>query len=554
DEGVFVVLVSGDARAPVVLPSPESIDFGDVPESATETRTLTVKNTGNATLHLLAATFASGSSADFSAGPPASSDVAPGDSTTIALSYTPSSIGAASATLVINSTNAASRSVPLSGTGVAPALSVTPAALDFGDVRVGRQALLQVTLRNTGSAGLTIDSLALAPAGDPAFAIVTPPALPIALAPGGEQVINVGFSPSAAGPVTGALVVGSATAGVRSVPLAGNGVVGSLSVTPTALDFGNVNLGASAARSVTLRNTGSVDLNVLSVALSIASSSAFSVGALGSSPLPPGGLTTFDVTFAPTSSGPATGAVEIVTDGGLATVTLSGYGVVPGGEVVGLDLSVAGISLPAGDCYQARLFARLSNGTSQEVTATAAWASLDAARVEVVSPGLVRGLQAGEASVSASFSGFTAVLNVSVQPPGTLRLLLPCGEVASGSTIEGEIVIDVGARALGAYALRIFHGDGMRITGVRGGLSAAFAAAPAADPASFANPATVIAAYQVADLDAPTGVISLARVTFQVTGPPGGSTGIGLTPLTLAATDLTDIAATNQPVIVQVAP
>jgi hypothetical protein len=104
-------------------------------------------------------------------------------------------------------------------------------------------------------------------------------------------------------------------------------------VNPTALDFGNQLVGAtSAAQTVTVTNTGSVNLNV--GALSPSGQFALTADNCSNATVAPGNSCTFGVTFTPLSLGPKTGTVTIPSNSASNpdSVALSGNGVsIPAG-------------------------------------------------------------------------------------------------------------------------------------------------------------------------------------------------------------------------------
>ena len=106
------------------------------------------------------------------------------------------------------------------GVTLAPAISV-PASLDFGSVTIGQSQDLTVTVRNNGNAALTVSAATVTGA---TFR-VTGPQTPFSVAVGGSQAVTVRFTPSAAGAVSGTLLLASndpARASV-TVSLTGNG-------------------------------------------------------------------------------------------------------------------------------------------------------------------------------------------------------------------------------------------------------------------------------------------------------------------------------------------
>jgi len=88
-------------------------------------------------------------------------------------------------------------------------LRVTPASLDFGDVRVAASKDLALAVSNDGNAKLTITAIT----GDsPQFAAVSP-AVPFDVAPGAERSVTVRFSPASLGSHSGTLTVAGNSGG-----------------------------------------------------------------------------------------------------------------------------------------------------------------------------------------------------------------------------------------------------------------------------------------------------------------------------------------------------
>jgi Zn-dependent metalloprotease len=103
-------------------------------------------------------------------------------------------------------------------------------------------------------------------------------------------------------------------------------LTGSIEAAPTALDFGNVALGGSAGKTLTLTNTGNRDVNIIGMA--VAGSTAF-VHNGSNSLLQRGASMTVTVSFSPgQSTGAQTGTFAITSDADAPTlsVSLSGAG------------------------------------------------------------------------------------------------------------------------------------------------------------------------------------------------------------------------------------
>jgi hypothetical protein len=101
---------------------------------------------------------------------------------------------------------------------LSPAIQVTPTSLAFGSVADGQTADRTFTIRNTGTAALTVHSLISANAR---FSVVGP-LTPFSLGPDGQQIVTVRFAPLATGAQSGTLAITS-NASPASVALTGTG-------------------------------------------------------------------------------------------------------------------------------------------------------------------------------------------------------------------------------------------------------------------------------------------------------------------------------------------
>ncbi len=299
--------LTGNGVSATITVTPASVDFGDVVVGASATQTLTVSNPAKTAAAVTVAT-----AAPFTVSP-ASFTVAPGGSLSVTVGFSPTATGAArgAATFTAPGGNV---TVALAGRGVTATLSVTPTTLDFGDVAVGSSANRTVTVSNGGTASTDVSASTAAPF------TVSPAAF--TLAAGASRAVTVTAAPTAAGTLQG--TARFTAAGITAtVGLTGRGTAANLSVTPAALDFGDVVLASSATRSFTVSNSGNVSADVTGsisgggpFTLSVPS---FSVGA--------GASRTIDVRFSPTTAGPASGTLSLVSGGVTRTIALTGRGV-----------------------------------------------------------------------------------------------------------------------------------------------------------------------------------------------------------------------------------
>jgi Abnormal spindle-like microcephaly-assoc'd, ASPM-SPD-2-Hydin len=119
---------------------------------------------------------------------------------------------------------------------------------------------------------------------------------------------------------------GGKTPGQPSTPQS-NGSSGQIAVSTTQVNFGNVTVGNSTSQTVSITNTGSVDVNISAVS---ASGGGFGVSGGSGVTLNPTQSVNIFVSFGPGAAGSATGGVSISNSSSNPTLSvgLSGTGVV----------------------------------------------------------------------------------------------------------------------------------------------------------------------------------------------------------------------------------
>jgi hypothetical protein len=150
---------------------------------------------------------------------------------------------------------------------------------DFGEVALNRVSALTFTIKNPSPVSLSIKSLAFESGSDPAFEL-NGDAGQDSIAPGGQSIITVIFSPELSSSATAVLLVHSdaenmpvSTDETTREPLrielsgaGGQGCVGAPVITPDACNCGQVGLGAAATCVVNIANNGNCDLLITDAA------------------------------------------------------------------------------------------------------------------------------------------------------------------------------------------------------------------------------------------------------------------------------------------------
>jgi hypothetical protein len=371
-----------------------------------------------------------------------------GASCTIQVAFNPTAPGLRNGTLTVNTATpgATPLTASLSGQGQNSG-SVSPTTLNFGNQLVGQPSAsqfvnvfssfslppMQLTspIAITGEFSQTNNCVALS------FSFIPNPC-----------TVTVIFTPVGAGLKSGTLTI-STTQGLYIVPLSGNGSTAVPSLSPATLNFASQIIGTtSPAQTITLTNDGTADLEVQS----LTTSAGFIVQpetCFGS--LAPGVSCTYSAVFAPFTIGDAAGTFTLQTNGGTASVALSGTGTQP---IVSLSPQVLNfIAPPAGTA-----------SGSQTVTVT----NVSGVQVQITSISATNNFFATSACPSALDLNASCTIDVILAPnspgpyAGVLTLATNLGNVdAVLTSSDGHQTLRVPADfpGIGAAILAAQNGD-----------------------------------------------------------------------------------------------
>ncbi len=209
--------------AALVIADGGSADFGGVSVGSTADLVFTVKNTGTNALVLNGNPLVQITGADAAMftviTQPISPVTGPSGTTTFTLRFAPTSSGAKSAaiSIVSNDIDEAVFGINLTGTALAPEIAVEQAAVSiadgggkaFGGTLVGGTTELTFTIKNIGTADLTLSGLpkvAVSGADAAMFTVITQPISPVS-SPSGSTTFTVRFAPTSVGVKTAALSI-----------------------------------------------------------------------------------------------------------------------------------------------------------------------------------------------------------------------------------------------------------------------------------------------------------------------------------------------------------
>src|SRR6266404_2480761 len=180
------------------------------------------------------------------------------------------------------------------------AVQISPSDIIFPNVALGQKATQTAVLTNTGRETVTITQLTSTAVEFAAAGLSTP----LAIGPGQSARFQVVFTSTTTGSKSGTLTAMTAHGGSSSrVKLKGGsaGAASQLSLSATALNFGNVLVNGNATQAVTLKNSGTSDVQVTQIGVT---GGAFSVsGVAAPVTISAGQSMGLQATFAPATAG-----------------------------------------------------------------------------------------------------------------------------------------------------------------------------------------------------------------------------------------------------------
>lgn len=338
---IYKFVDTAPPTSPLLALTATSLDFGNVNVGTTSpVQTITVNNAGGGTLALTSVTSTGGGSfsPEFTRGGTCANGTSLTGAQTCTVTFTlrPLMAGLRSASLGIAS-NGGGITVPVSGTGVAaappPALGASATSLSFGSVSLGASSATQaVTVTNTGGGTLTLATLTPGGANSGDFIRSGTCASGASLAAAQNCTIVYQFAPTAAGARAATLVIAS-NAGSTTLSLSGTGFVTPtvpvLGASAAALDFGRVFVGRpSATQTIVIANAGAGTLTLSSLTAGGSNPGDFArTGTCGAGTnLGPAQTCTIVYRFTPAVLGVRAATLAIASNGGSATITLTGTG------------------------------------------------------------------------------------------------------------------------------------------------------------------------------------------------------------------------------------
>jgi hypothetical protein len=220
------------AQTPGIAFSPSSLNFASqLVGASSAAQVVTLTNTGTATLSISKISITGANVKDYSQTNNCGSSVAAGANCAINVTFTPAKKGTRTANVSVTDNAAGSpQTVSLTGTGIAPTVTLTPSKVVFNSQLVGTTSAQTVNLKNTGNAALTVSGISAS--GD--FAQTNTCGSSVAI--GYSCTITVTFTPTTSGTRTGSVTAtDNASGSPQTVSLTGTGVSGTASGALTVL-------------------------------------------------------------------------------------------------------------------------------------------------------------------------------------------------------------------------------------------------------------------------------------------------------------------------------
>jgi hypothetical protein len=179
-----------------VVAAPTSVSFGQVAVGASSTQAVVLTNMRPG--HVKLSTFQITGSGFSLSGPVLPTSLSSGQSITLNLTFAPQSAGISGGSVFVSGPGLA---IPLTGTGTASSqLILSPASVNFGDVPVGTTQTQPITLSASG-ASVTVSS----DSSSNSQFLLAGGSLPLTIPAGQSMSLNVAFTPTSGGTISGSL-------------------------------------------------------------------------------------------------------------------------------------------------------------------------------------------------------------------------------------------------------------------------------------------------------------------------------------------------------------
>ncbi len=330
---------------PKLSVSTNNLDFGNQIQFASETRNITITNSGTGTLQITSITKTRDYGDLFTlSGWTSGGSIAAGASKTISVTFSPIEQRTYEETLTIvssNATNSKTQKIIIRGTGIPepenPVIKFSESDLSWGEIETGESLSKSFTVTNTGTTVLNISSIKIVASDNtqnPSYFTISPNTA-CSINPSKSKTFTVLFSPEEEKAYNALVSIKSnatnATQGTSTIGLSGTGKKATskiLAASPSSISFGMQTVGNRTHKNFTVKNTGTKAVSLYSME----ASDGFIVDQTWeegySHGMAAGSSSTFSVYFSPTEVKSYTGQIVIKSNAsnGDLIIPLSGTG------------------------------------------------------------------------------------------------------------------------------------------------------------------------------------------------------------------------------------
>ncbi|MFZ0455266.1 MAG: choice-of-anchor D domain-containing protein, partial [Ignavibacteriaceae bacterium] len=252
--------------------------------------------------------------------------ILPGKSKVYNFKFNPESPGIKTGKLIFSGNSESSPdTVGLIGTGVIRNLAFSIRKINYGNVDVGGELEKTLTISNNGTVDIIFSKILLADQIN--FSIINE-IVPDTIRINNSKTYSIRFIPKTAEIKTSGLIfVSNSKSSPDTVSLTGTGIFRTVTFSTRQLDYGNIGVGSSLQKSITITNNGSADIIFSNKLLT----NKTDFGLLDSSvpdTLHPEISRQYRINFNPKSPGNKTGEIIFISnsESGADTLTLTGTG------------------------------------------------------------------------------------------------------------------------------------------------------------------------------------------------------------------------------------
>ena len=232
-----------------------------------------------------------------------------GKSKSYNIKFSPSTVGIRTGKLILISNSKSSPdTINLTGTGIIRALTFSTKQVNYGNVDVSGFLEKTITITNSGTVGIIFSNKNLTNQTD--FSLVNP-SITDTIQSLKSKDYTIRFNPQSVGIKTGKLIfISNSKTSPDTVNLSGIGIQRALTISTRELNYGNVDVGDSLKKSVTITNSGTVAIIFSSKSLTNQTDFNLSGASIIDS-IQAGKSKDYNIRFSPLTSGNKTGKLNI---------------------------------------------------------------------------------------------------------------------------------------------------------------------------------------------------------------------------------------------------